>query len=150
MFHELPQNTSRCYQTFKLPRYTAGVYVGAIDPLPYRDVSLIPNSQLDAWLAEYLNASHKTWFTRSRDEIAVLENIIAVMGLRSQYALCLRSLVAVDDGIAADDGVFHSHPLHKEDPFREEDQGLALWYALSTATPRQRAEALYLTLTEYG
>jgi hypothetical protein len=144
VFHELPQNTSSYYQTFKEPRYTKGVYVGEIDPLPYRDVSLIPNSQLDAWLAEYLNASHKTWFTRSRDEIAVLENIIAVMGLRSQYALCLRSLVAVDDGIAADDGVFHSKPI------REEDRGLALWYALSTATPRQRAEALYLTLTEYG
>jgi hypothetical protein len=120
------------------------VYVAEINPLPYRNVSLIPNSQLDAWLAEYLNASQKTWFTRSRDEIAVLENVIAVMGLRSQYALCLRSLVEVDDGIAADDGVFHSTPI------REEDRGLALWYALSTATPRQRAEALYLTLTEYG
>lgn len=128
--------------------YTTRVYVAEIDPLPYRDVSLIPNSQLDAWLAEYLNASHKTWFTRSRDEIAVLENIIAVMGLRSQYALCLRSLVAVDDGIAADDGMFHSQ-FHSQ-PLREEDRGLALWYALSTATPRQRAEALYLTLTEYG
>lgn len=124
------------------------MYVGEIDPLPYRDVSLIPNSQLDAWLADYLNASHKTWFTRSRDEIAVLENIIAVMGLRSQYALCLRSLIAIDDGIAADDGVFHNQ-FHNQ-PIRAEDQGLALWYALTTATPRQRAEALYLTLTEYG
>ncbi len=124
------------------------MYVGEIDPLPYRDVSLIPNSQLDAWLGSYLNASHKTWFTRSRDEIAVLENIIAVMGLKSQYALCLRSLVAVDDGINVDDGMFHN-PLSGA-IMREEDHGLALWYALSTATPRQRAEALYLTLTEYG